>query len=852
MDNSDQHTPPPDPYQRIEELENHVQELSGLVEDLLAVREDGRKKAAPKKRRIVRTLRDPAKPRMVDGVRDGVERAIGGKRGESLESRVGAIWFSRLAAALMVTAIVLGIGSSLGTEDLPPEFKIGLGYLVAAGLFVYGIHPKNRGNLFAQTMLGASLAILYFTTYASFFIDTIQLFDNERAAIPALGACLLLLVVVCHIRPNQTSAGISLFLIYYTVVLSQWDSPDADNLVYSLITCAAVSLIAFLFHLTHRWLVFTWVALIASHLAYFFFFWAKPPELDMSVEAYFWVSNSYLLTTYILFSLACITDARKTGEYRNTVAPMAAVNSFVFLVLSWLSIREVYPEWDWAFRLGTATLLALFALYAEFSGPKRNYLFLLYIAKSVVMFTLALQAYLSHEWLLVAMAAECLALGLAYRRTGSTIFKALGLGLLAITFVNVLLSVRTPGEVQFGEYAFPANWFSAVGVAFLFCIVSSFYEHFGKRRRPANRDVKSQWFLAGSIIDVRGHTAAMLHAAAAALIMLFITIIDAGNNLALPFLLSGEAILMVLLGLMLRTAQVEVASVLLLIAAHVCYNVFFMLEKPGFEEQEAFALYTVMLALLTFLGGYLWERYLHRIKTIRPWEDDTLAAIPFLASTYMLAALMQRTLEPVYVPAGHVSLAVILFAACVATRLRGLRPAAVFALGAASVAFYTRLYSHESPISTHPNFLWVLAGVWIGHVLSERLIAHWRPDAVRRSSLAPTIRTVIVIVASVLAVVGLHEWAPQRLVTLYWVGLVVLTMALGVLIRESRYRWVAMAMALGAALRAYAYDLTNLSPIYKILSFVALGMLLLIISWGYSRGRGGASTKNSDITRADG
>ena len=824
---------PRDPQQRIEELESHVRALTGLVEALVA-REQRRDEADG---RIPIVMPAPPKPRLVEGVREGVGRALGGEAGESLESRIGGIWLSRVAAVLTMTAIVLGAAMTIGDQDVLPYHKIIVGYGLALGTIWYGLISSRRQNIFAQTMLGCGLAILYFTTYAGFFIESAQVFGDRRAAIPVLSICLLVLAVVCHFRRSETAAGISLFLIYYTVVLSLSGSGSREDVLYSLLTCLMVSILSLVFHLTHRWMFFTWVALIATHLTYIFFFVAKPPELDLSDEAYFWVSNGFLTLTYVLFSLACITDAHKMGEYRKTVASMAGVNSFVFLVLTWIAIRQQYPEQEWAFRLAIAGLLGVFALYANYAGPRRNYLYQIFIAKMVVMFTLALQAYLSHEWLLVAMAVECLGLAFSYKRSGTVMFKVLGLALMGITFVGCLLTVRIPGTVTILEYGIPANWFSSVGVAGVFAIVAWFYDHFVRKTRRADRVAKVQWFLADTLLDVSSHSMALMHGAASAMILLFITIIDLGDNPVLPFILAGEALILAIAGFLLRTPPVEVASVLLLIAAHVCFHVFLSLDKEGFEEQESYALYTVLVALFTLFGGYLWERYLKRIKGGRAWGNVLLASIPYLTATIMLTTLMHRRLEPLFIPVGDNALGVALLLAASITLLQGLRASGMVALALGTTNFYVGLFNYEAAYTEHPSFLLSLGIVLATLMFAERFVALWKDEQVQAPAIAPVLRTMLVAVGGVLGLLGLWRWSIAEYVTLYWLGLAVAAMALGVMMRESRYRWAALAIYLVTIVRAYVVDLRTLSPMYQFLSFAALCVPLLVISWGYSHYR---------------
>ncbi len=828
---------PDDDHHRIDELEAQVRELSGLVEILLSKPENQAPTEEPGRRKRRRSLR-PAKAPLAGGVREAVGRAIGGEDGESLESRVGGIWLGRIVAVLFMTLFVLGALITVRDETLGAIWKIGLGYTIAAGAIAYGLFKRRDESLFPQTVLGCGLAALYFTTYAAFFLETTQLIEDPRLGIGVLAASLVVVAAAAHIRRSETAAGIALFLIYYTVVLSLAESLTQDNIVYALVTCSVVAIIALLFHLTHRWMFFTWAALIATQITYIYFFEVQPPELDVTEDQYFWISNAFLTLIFGVFSIACVTDAHRTGEYRRTVAPMAGVNSFVYLVLTWISVRAHYPDLEWTFRFGQTAMFLAFTAYANFAGQPRNYLFQIFAAKSFIVFTLALQSYLSHEWLLVAMSIECLGLGLSYRRSGLVIFKIFGQGLLLITLGGCLLAIPSNREVNVLGYVLPARWFSSVGAAFVWCIVAWFYHHYVVKLPPERRTVKGQWFLADTWLDASGWAMALLHASAAALVLMAITIIDLDDDPRMPYLLAGEGILMALVGLVLAAPQVEVASVLLLIGSHACYHSFLVLNVPGFETQPFFATYTVSVALLTFAGGYLWERYLRRIQGGTQWEHDAMASIPFMAAVLMLFTLADRRLDPSITAIGGLALAVFMLFTGTATKLAGLRFGGVLTLGLASWSYARYLLE---PTINHEGDRTVLAGLiaaMLFYATAERACLLWERKYGRYGPWAGFLRSGVVVVAVMIGLLGLWRWAPERSLTLYWLGGALGSMVLGLVFWERRYRWAALVIYMVFVVgRAMLYDLRNLELIPRFLSIGALTLPGLLIYWGYSEYR---------------
>ena len=831
-----------DERERIGELEAQVKELSGLVEILLAKREYDltvpvrEEEEAPKEEEASEEIVSH-KHHFLEEVKESIGRALGGVEGESLESRIGGIWLSRIVAVLFMTLMVLGGVITLQEDTLVAVYKIGIGYAIAVGAIAYGLVRRRSESFFPQTILGSGLAAFYFTTYAGFFLENTRVFPFPSMGIPAMACALLVVAVVAHLRRSATAAGISLFLIYYTVVLSLSTSMDNNSVIYALITGSLLAIVALAFHLTHRWLFFTWGALIATQLTYIYFFVLNPPELGFSDETYFWYSNAFLTLVFCVFSAACITDAGRSGEFRRAVGPMAGVNSFVYLVLTWVAIRINYAEYEWAFRLWQTGLFLVFTGYAQLVGPRRNYLFQIFAAKTFIIFTLALQASLSHEWLLVAMSLECLALGFSYMRSGLVIFKLLGLSLLLVTLVSCLFTANTSDEIDILGYTVQAKWFSSISVALVFAVVAWFHEHFVRRVPPEERESRSQWFLADTWVDLSGSAMAMLYAASGALVLMSITIIDLGDLPVMPYILAGEGIAMAVLGLLLMTPQVEVASVLLLFAAHACYHIFLWIGKEGFETQPRYALYTSIVAGVTYFGGYLWERYHRKIQGGTQFEHAAMASLPYLAATIMMVTLMERQLEGLYAPLAQMVLAAALFLASAATLLVGFRIAAILGLAMGTWSYYASFYDIRAPITEHPDFAVGLLVVLLCYAASERAAGLW--DHRRRVNTWYTagLRTLIVVAAAMVGLLALLKWAPPEQLSFYWLALAMAAMVLGLVFRESRYRWAGIVLYFGTAVHFGLYDLRNLQPLLRFTILAALVGSGLILAWAYSEFR---------------
>ena len=96
-------------------------------------------------------------------------------------------------------------------------------------------------------------------------------------------------------------------------------------------------------------------------------------------------------------------------------------------------------------------------------------------------------------------------------------------------------------------------------------------------------------------------------------------------------------------------------------------------------------------------------------------------------------------------------------------------------------------------------------------------------------------------IGHVFAVVGvsyeLYDWthANQLSLTLFWLAYALVLFAAGLLRRSSSARWEAFALLALAIGKAFLIDMSELNPGIRIVSFLALGSVMLAISYAYQR-----------------
>ncbi|MCF6284085.1 MAG: DUF2339 domain-containing protein [Candidatus Hydrogenedentes bacterium] len=805
---------------RIRELEAQVVQLSGTVDRLSARR----------------GVHGEHEHHLVNDVRHAVDQVILADVDEAIETHVGAVWVSRLAAVVIMMALALAARTTFANQEIEELGKAFIGYGLAVTFIGYGLFFELRRDLFAQAILGCGLAVLYFTTYAIFFIPEMQLHDEPYWGIPITMACLGILVLMAHVRSSETVAGAGLFLAYYTVYVSCSQSPTLSSHIHAVATCAVLAVTALLYQASHRWLLFTWVVMAATYTIHAYFYVEQPTNLPLASDRYLWASLGFLTVCFLLFTASAIVEGRRPGAFRPMVAPLAATNTVVYYFFLWRALETHYPSYTWIFQVGLGLVLLLCAILSETRGKQSNHLFQVFSLASIVIFTLSLSAALSTEFFLIAMALECVALSLFFQRSGVVGFKIIELILMLATGVAVLPTAGMTDPVQLGEWLVPTNRFCGAAIALLFILNAWIYEKFTVPIAPGKRTRSGHWFLADSFLDWTGSSMAMAHAACGCFVLLTLTILEFSKAPELPYILAGEGLVVFLLGLALLTPQICVGAVMLLISAHVCYHVFLWLPLEGFETQQYFIVCTVALSVLTFLGGHAWERYLWRFRRVGiDWEHHIIAAVPFLIGTYLLTDLLLRELTPLHVAAAQGGLGLGLLLLGSFSRYTGVKASGILAMMFALQSFYGGLNDPDMPLDREPLFL-LYFGIFLGTCVgAERLFALLaKRSSVTTTRIEDALRTVLVFMAMLLGLLGLYRWSPEQYQIFYLLAYAVIVLVLGVVFRERRYRWGALLLLGFIIYRAFT-RFQEMPPLYQVLMFGVSGLVLVIVSWAYSR-----------------
>jgi hypothetical protein len=802
-----------DSDKRIQELEKQVAQLSNELRQLRELR---------------------ASQEVAPSPTPGAEAASGGASQDpaqaEIDNQAWTVWLSRAAVIFMTVAVIMGAGKTVASTELEPGSKAAIAYGVAVMGLLVGAAFSDRRGLFANTALGVGLGAAYYATYAVFFVPRVRLLEEPWPGLPLLLLGLLGIAGVAYWRRSHIAAVMGYAVVFYTAAISARAPASPAEAFYPLAVAGFLPVSLLALHVRFHWRFLSWLVVAGVYAPFLLYLRRAPESFPFSPVVYFWLSFAALSLAFLSIGFSCVAEVRREDRRSRGILALAIVNSALYFPLVWAAIPRQYSDHTWMFSLAFTVVLGLLALFAETRGSRRNFLFQAYIAKAFAMGVVALFTLYSGAALWPALALACFALAVFYQQTGAVVLKAANIALMFIVTVGAAIATKAPGLAALDGLTVPASWLGAGGTACVFFFIALYYERATRRRPPRKRRRSGHWFLADSFLDPPSATVAMLHAALGALLLMGLTIMERGQEPDLPYLLGALSVVLAIAGFLAATPQLEVAAVLLLVASHVSFHFFLLVDKSGFEQREGYAYGAAILAAYTYFAGFLWERYLKRVGDDRAWEHNLVAPIPHLGASYMIVTLASDAFGPVYAPPAYAGIAVALLLCALFLPYPGVKVAGLALLTASAAVFSNLLYDSAARLPGDLGFLYYIVPYLALFAVCERLV-HFcgkRPAVAHR--LDDTLRTLIVAAGGALGLLALNKWADDRFLALYWLAHGLVGVALSLLFREPRYRWAA-ALILGlAVLQALFASQGGAAWVYQFAAFAGLGAAALVFS----------------------
>ncbi len=295
---------------------------------------------------------------------------------EDWEALVGGNWLNKVGVFVLVIGIALALGYSY--TRLGPVGRVGTSLVISFAMLIAGaaLEPRERYRTFARGLLGGGWAALYFTVYAMQSLEAARIIHS-----PWTGAFLLLAVATGMILHSlryrsETVAGLAYFLAFVTLAITE---------VTSLSVLALIPLAASLLYVAHRfsWRWFAVCGAVATYLTC---------GLRGDTGAPLWQAQAIFAAYWLLFEAFDILRPH---------AALLPLNTLGFLTLSLVKWNHAAPERIWQFLAAAAAGYLAGAILRARSGR--------WHAASTVCAALAAAAILlklEYQWVALALVVE--------------------------------------------------------------------------------------------------------------------------------------------------------------------------------------------------------------------------------------------------------------------------------------------------------------------------------------------------------------------------------------------------------------------------------------------------------------
>ena len=310
---------------------------------------------------------------------------------------LGGNWLARIGIVAIIFGVAFFISLAIDRGWLGEAERVILG--VAGGLAFTGAgeYFRRRYGVWAQTVTGGGIAILYLSVYGAFALY--GLISTELA----FGAFAIITLAGALLSLRHEAMGVAVLSIFggfATPLLLQEQLPDQRLLlVYVLVLDVGVLALAGF----RNWRWFTLLGWAGSLIL--FAFWQT--ELEPSVA----LAQTGITVIFLLFAGATIAF-HVVRQQAAGIADLALVtlNAAGYYGISYWLMNDPYRDWMGGFTALVAVFYALLAAACRLRGPEQLNLTLFSAGLAVVFAVLAVPIQLGGPWISVAWGIEALVL----------------------------------------------------------------------------------------------------------------------------------------------------------------------------------------------------------------------------------------------------------------------------------------------------------------------------------------------------------------------------------------------------------------------------------------------------------
>lgn len=278
----------------------------------------------------------------------------------SFELRFGQVWLVRIGIVVLLTGLVF-LGNYAWHEiigRIGAFGKLTLLTLAAGGLIGAGWRLQRHASLrnYARVLLGGGLATIYYATFAAHFIPTLRVIES-----PLVGGALLLALggtfvwLADRIRSNALAIT-TIALTFYTAAINPLGQ-------FSLFSNLVVSLAGVALLIRHQWTATSFLTLVGSYVSFAFWRFHNAGSLAVVSPEAFVPALLFPVAYWLVHTAAVLWNRTPTFEPAARPFYLTTNNAAMFALIAPV-IESQHPGTLWVAALAFGAILIGLALVA--------------------------------------------------------------------------------------------------------------------------------------------------------------------------------------------------------------------------------------------------------------------------------------------------------------------------------------------------------------------------------------------------------------------------------------------------------------------------------------------------------
>ncbi len=310
---------------------------------------------------------------------------------------VGGNWLARIGVVALIFGVAFFISLAIDRGWLGEVERVTLGLIGGLALIGAGEYWRRRYAVWAQTVTGGGLAILYLSVYGAFALYELI---SPLAAFTGFSVITLAGALLSLRHESVAVAVFSIFGGFATPVLLQERLPD-QRLLLAYVLVLDIGVLALASFRNWRW--FTMLAWVGS--LFLFGFWNQ--ELEPSTA----LAQIGITFIFLIFAGATVAFHLVRKEASGAIdLALITLNAAAFYGISYFLIYDEYRPWMGGFTASLAAFYALLAAGCRMRGEQQRNLALFSAGLAVLFAVLAVPIQFGGPWISVAWGVEGLIL----------------------------------------------------------------------------------------------------------------------------------------------------------------------------------------------------------------------------------------------------------------------------------------------------------------------------------------------------------------------------------------------------------------------------------------------------------